>query len=143
MTNESSNVYFNIKDLIDNSGFAHFKGRRPVVIHPEGTKTNGYGVLEIPIEVVKMICEAGSLNGNLRIHSFRFDYDYKYFAPMNTTDSWGFRNVLNNVYQFTSKMKIQYYYNLEGVLIDCQNDKDRGEFIKRTLMTIRKEQSMK
>lgn len=90
-----------------------------------------------------MISEAGSLNGNMRIHSFRFDYDYKYFAPMNTTDSYGFRNVLNNVYQFTSKLRIQYYYNLEGILIDCQNEKDKAEFIKRTLMTIRKEQSMK
>jgi len=90
-----------------------------------------------------MICESGSLDGNLRIHSIRFDYEYKYFAPMNTTDSWGIKNVINNVYQFTSKMKIQYYYNLEGVLLNCQSEKDKHEFIKRTLMTIRKEQSMK
>lgn len=48
VTSESSNVYYNIKDLINNSGVAHYKGRRPVVIHPEGTKTNGLGVLEIP-----------------------------------------------------------------------------------------------
>ena len=106
ITSESPNVYYNIKELIANSGFAHYKGKRPVVIHPEGTKTNGLGVLEIPKDIVKMILEAGSLNGNLRIHSFRFDYEYKYFAPMNTTDSWGIRNFLNNVYQFTSKMKI-------------------------------------
>lgn len=86
VTSESSNVYYNIKDLINNSGFSHYKGRRPVVIHPEGTKTNGLGVLEIHRDLTKMICEAGSLNGNLRIHSIRFDYEYRYFAPMNTTD---------------------------------------------------------
>ena len=139
VTSESSHVYYSIKELINNTGFAHYKGRRPVVIHPEGTKTNGLGVLEIPKELIKMICEAGSLNGNLRIHSMRFDYEYKYFAPMNTTDSWGIRNVVDNVYQFTSKMKIQYYYNLEGVLLNCQSEKDKHEFIKRTLMPIRKE----
>ena len=139
VTSESSDVYYSIKELINNTGFAHYKGRRPVVIHPEGTKTNGLGVLEIPKELIKMICEAGSLNGNLRIHSMRFDYEYKYFAPMNTTDSWGIRNVVDNVYQFTSKMKVQYYYNLEGVLLNCQSEKDKHEFIKRTLMPIRKE----
>lgn len=48
ITSESPNVYYNIKELIANSGFLHYKGRRPVVIHPEGTKTNGLGVLEIP-----------------------------------------------------------------------------------------------
>ena len=86
-----------------------------------------------------MICEAGSLEGNLRIHSFRFDYQYNYFAPMNTTDSLGIKSVINNIYQFTSIMKIQYYYNLEGPLLECKNDRDKHEFIKRTLMTLRKE----
>ena len=68
------------------------------MIHPEGTKTNGLGVLDIDMDLIKMISQAGSLEGNLRIHSIRFDYLYKYFPPMNSTDSWGFRSFCNNVY---------------------------------------------
>jgi len=45
VTTQSSDIYYNIKELIDNTGSAHYKGRRPIVIHPEGTKTNGLGVL--------------------------------------------------------------------------------------------------
>ena len=45
VTTQSSDIYYNIKDLMDSTGSGHYKGRRPVVIHPEGTKTNGLGVL--------------------------------------------------------------------------------------------------
>jgi hypothetical protein len=42
---ENDRIYYNIKELMDNSGAGHYKGKRPIVIHPEGTKTNGLGVL--------------------------------------------------------------------------------------------------
>ena len=44
-TTKNANVYSSIKELMENSGIGHYKGRRPIVIHPEGTKTNGLGVL--------------------------------------------------------------------------------------------------
>ena len=44
--------------------------------------------------------------GDLKIHTMRFDYDFNYWAPMNTTDELGFANLLGSVQQFTSKMKI-------------------------------------
>ena len=47
VSTEHAGIYYNIKDLMNNTGVGHYKGRRPVVIHPEGTKTNGHGVLDI------------------------------------------------------------------------------------------------
>lgn len=90
---------------MNNSGVAHYKGRRPVIIHPEGTKTNGTGVLQIDKGVIELITTAASKD-NLAIHSLRFDYDFKYWCPINTTDQSGLMNLLNGVKQFTSKMKI-------------------------------------
>jgi hypothetical protein len=90
---------------MDNSGTAHYKGRRPVIIHPEGTKTNGTGVLQIDKEVMALILNAAEKD-NLKIHTLRFDYDFKYWSPINTTDEFGYKNLLNSVKQFTSKMKI-------------------------------------
>ena len=110
---------------------------------PEGTKTNGLGVLNIDKDLVKMISTACSSEENMRCHSLRFDHEFNYYAAYNTTDTWGFRNFTNTISQFTSRLVIQYYFNLEGVLLDCQNDKDKHEFLKRTLMIRRKEQSMK
>jgi hypothetical protein len=79
-------VYFDIEDLMNNAGVANYKGKRPVVIHPEGTKTNGLGVLDIEVDLVQMIGVAAK---TLKIHSFRFDYEFRYWAPMNTTDEEG------------------------------------------------------
>lgn len=111
VTSQSSGIYYNIKDLMDNSGAGHYKGRRPIIIHPEGTKTNGLGVLQIDKDLITMITDAAD-KGALKIHTLRFDYEFKYWAPMNTTDSSGFRNLMSSVQQFTSKMKVQYYQNL-------------------------------
>ena len=88
-----------------------------------------------------MISEAAEKG--LKIHTIRFDYEFKYWAPMNTTDELGFRNLLGSVQQFTSKMKIKYYQNIEGPLNECKNDKEKTELIRRSLMAMRKEQSMK
>ena len=90
---------------MNSSGTAHYKGRRPVIIHPEGTKTNGTGVLQIDKEVIALICKTDKKD-NLKIHSLRFDYDFKYWCPINTTEQSGLMNLLESVKQFTSKMKI-------------------------------------
>lgn len=36
-------------------GFLWYRGRRPVVIMPEGSKTNGLGVINIDPDVSKLI----------------------------------------------------------------------------------------
>jgi hypothetical protein len=34
---------------------------------------------------------------NLKIHTLRFDYEFKYWAPMNTTDESGYKNLLSSI----------------------------------------------
>lgn len=97
VTAESSNIYYSIKELQQADGFLCYKGRRPVVIMPEGTKTNGLGVLDINKDVVKMIEKAGGLDENLRINAIRFEHTFAYFSPFNTTDSWGFSHLFSVV----------------------------------------------
>jgi len=47
-TNASdSGVFYSIKELKDNAGFMWCRGQRPIVVFPEGTKTNCEGVLKI------------------------------------------------------------------------------------------------
>jgi hypothetical protein len=74
-----------------------------------------------------MIAEAAD-KGGLNIHSLRFDYDFKYWAPMNTTDESGFSNLFSSVKQISSRMKVQYYQNLETTLNDCKNEKEKNRF---------------
>ena len=73
---------------MNKSGTANYKGRRPVVIFPEGTKTNGHGVLEIEGDLLKMIDVASE---TLKIHSLRFDHEFMYFNPCNTTNYSGWK----------------------------------------------------
>jgi len=81
--------------LKEKAGFLCYKGVRPVVVFPEATKTNGLGILNLERDVVRMVVEAGGLNGNLRVHSIRFDHQYIYFAAYNTTDAWGLRHLVS------------------------------------------------
>ena len=65
---------------------------RPIVVFPEGTKTNGNGILEIDEGIVNMIIKAAE--GGLKVHTVRFDYDFTYTSPYNTTDVRGFKTLL-------------------------------------------------
>ena len=60
ITSESESVFYSIKELREADGFMWYKGKRPVVIMPEGTKTNGLGVLDIDKDLVQMISAACS-----------------------------------------------------------------------------------
>ena len=51
VTEDSPNIYYNITELKEKHGFLWYTGRRPVVIHPEGTKTNGLGILNIEKDI--------------------------------------------------------------------------------------------
>jgi len=87
-------TYFSIKQLKEESGFLWYKGYRPVVIFPEGTKTNGLGILNIDEGLIEMVGHAASLDQNLRVHAIRFDHKFTYFSPYNTTDAFGFSSLL-------------------------------------------------
>jgi 1-acyl-sn-glycerol-3-phosphate acyltransferase len=58
VTEEPRNVYYSIKQLKEEDGLLCYKNRRPVVIFPEGTKTNGCGILNIDDGVIKLIHDA-------------------------------------------------------------------------------------
>ena len=88
VTEHTSNIFYSIKELRE-AGI--LGGRRPVVIMPEGSKTNGLGILNIEKEMIKMITQAADTNENLRVHSVRFDHVYKYFSPYNSYDENGWK----------------------------------------------------
>lgn len=88
----SGSVYYNIKELKENNGMLCKYKNAPVVIMPEGTKTNGLGILDIEKDIIKMIDEAAGPDLNLKVHAMRFDHQFKYFAAYNTTDTFGLYN---------------------------------------------------
>ena len=68
-------MYYSIKELRDNHGtiFKRYSNI-PIVIMPEGTKTNGLGVIDIELDIMKIIHDAANPTNNLRIHAIRFDH---------------------------------------------------------------------
>ena len=88
VTEHNSNIFYSIKELKD---AGYLGGRRPIVIMPEGSKTNGLGILNLEKEIVKMIAEAAGTDANQRVHSVRFDHLYKYFSPYNSYDENGWK----------------------------------------------------
>lgn len=77
---------------------------RPIVVFPEGTKTNGRGILEIETDIVKIIVNAAE--SGLKIHSLRFDYDFVYTSPYNTTDLSGFKTLLRLLTQVRNSILV-------------------------------------
>lgn len=102
-SSDSTKVYFSIKELRESAGFICKKSNVPVVVMPEGTKTNGLGIIDIEKGIIEMIVEAAGVEHNLSVHSIRFDHTFKYYAPYNTTDTLGLYNFIACTSQFTSK----------------------------------------
>lgn len=73
---QPAGVYFSVKELRENDGFLWYNPTRPVVIFPEGTKTNGLGILNIEDGVIKLIDDAAHPDSNLRVHAIRFDHSF-------------------------------------------------------------------
>jgi hypothetical protein len=109
---ESENNFFtDIAALRDSQYVRH----RPIVVFPEGTKTNGGGILHFQDTCYDILMAAAK--GGLRIHSVRFDYDFVYAAPHNTTDVFGLKTTVKLMTQVRNVMLIQYYFNLEEKLL--------------------------
>ena len=70
---------------------------------PEGTKTNGLGIIDIEKGILDIIIDACEKKNELRVHSIRFDHIFKYFSPYNTTSASGWTSFIACTSQFTSK----------------------------------------
>ena len=55
VTQHNSSIYYSIKELRD---AGYLGGRRPVVVMPEGSKTNGLGILNIEKDIIRIISDA-------------------------------------------------------------------------------------
>jgi 1-acyl-sn-glycerol-3-phosphate acyltransferase len=107
---DDANFYTSLKALRD----SQYVKTRPIVVFPEGTKTNGNGVLSFEQDITDILIAAAAKGLNL--HSLRFDYAFAFTAPYNTTDVGGFRSLLSLLIQNRNMMLIQYYFNLEEKL---------------------------
>ena len=96
---DDNGVFYNINELRNNSGVMWCRGGRPVVVFPEGTKTNTQGVLAIDKAISKMIVEA-AVDHKMVTHALHFDHKYKNFAPYNTTDKSGYSHAMTALTQF-------------------------------------------
>lgn len=67
--------------------------RRPVVIFPEATKTNGRGILNFEQDILDIILKA-AYNKDVKLHTIRFDYDFVYNSPYNTVDPFGLKTAI-------------------------------------------------
>lgn len=77
------NFYQDLKALRD----SQYVKSRPIVVFPEGTKTNGRGILNFEEDIIQILVQAAT--DKLRIHTIRFDYQFEYVSPYNTTDVYG------------------------------------------------------
>lgn len=62
------------------------------MVFPEGTKTNGGGILNFDQEISQILVNAAE--SGLHLHTLRFDYVFTYASPYNTTDVFGFKTLL-------------------------------------------------
>ena len=62
--------------------------QRPIVVFPEGTKTNGRGILTFEDDIVSLITTT-----KRRVHAVRFDYGFEFASPYNTVDVYGLRSL--------------------------------------------------
>jgi hypothetical protein len=83
-----------------------FFPHKPIVVFPEGTKTNGNGILEFPSEIAD---ELVTVKG---IHSLRFEYTFQYFYIYNTTETRAIKHLLTIFSQTLNRQKVQYLFNV-------------------------------
>jgi len=87
--------------VTDLDQIAGYVSQRPIVIFPEGTKTNGRGILTFEEDIVSLI-----LSTKRRIHAVRFDYGFEYASPYNTIDVYGLRSLAKIITQVRSLLEL-------------------------------------
>jgi len=53
------------------------------------------------------------LHTKTSLHAIRFDYDFEYTSPYNTTDIIGLKTMVKLLTQVRNSMTTQYYFNLD------------------------------
>ena len=86
---KQSDVFFSVKEIRESSWLCYSRNDVPVVIFPEGTKTNGVGVLKVDPGMIQLIVDACN---DFRVASLRFDHQFKYYSPYNTVDTTGIKS---------------------------------------------------
>ena len=51
---------------------------------------------------------------DFRGHSIRFDHEFRFSNPYNSTDVTGIRSLLKTLSQFFNQIKVQYYTDLQN-----------------------------
>jgi len=114
--------------------------RRPIVIFPEATKSNGRGILNFEPEITEIIINAAQ---TMSLHTLRFDFEFDYYSPYNTTDVLGLKSMFKLMSQLRNVFLIQCYFNLEEKLMEIPDKEEKYDFIRRTMMPRGKEYSLK
>jgi len=86
----------------------------PIILITKATKTNGRGILNFEEGVSDIMLKAAA--EGLALHALRFDYEFTYTDPHNTTDPRGLRHFYRMITQFSNTMNIQFYFNMEEKL---------------------------
>eukprot|EP00347_Sterkiella_histriomuscorum_P002985 403366042 len=133
---DNGSFYDNLETLI-----ASQKIKRPIVLFPEATKTNGRGILNFEPEIVDIILAAAE-SGRVKIHTIRFDYDYQFTSPYNSTDPLGLKSALKLLTQLRNSILIQYYFNVEEKLQELKSREEKYAFIRKTMMARTKEYAL-
>jgi len=80
--------------------------KRPIVLIPECTSTNGRGILQIPQPVMEDLIIPALLEQDFKVHSLRLDHNFSYTNPYNTTDELGLRNAASILSQFFNQTSV-------------------------------------
>ena len=93
---------------------------RPIAVFPEGSKTNGRGILQLEEGIVEVLAKAAK--SGMKVHTLRFDYEFEHASPYNTTDVLGLKHMIKVLTQVRNVMVVQYYFNLEEKLAGATID---------------------
>ena len=93
---------------------------RPIAVFPEGAKTNGKGILQIHPDIIEILAKAAK--AGVKLHTLRFDFEFDYASPYNTTDLGGWRHLAKMLTQVRNVMLVQYYFNAEDKLLGTPAD---------------------
>lgn len=119
------------------------KHLKPIIVFPEGTHSNGRGILQFDDNLLKLIIRAAEWQ-QVTTHAIRIDYNkFKYFSPYNTTDVRGYWHSFLLLIQFINLVTVTIYYNLDKELPEKRSIDAKQEFIVHSMTNKGKEYALK
>jgi len=85
---KEGDFYSSLRELKD----SQYVKSRPLVVFPEGTKSNGRGILSFESDIINVLL--ASIKQGLHLHTLRFDYEFTYTSPYNTINTSGLAQVI-------------------------------------------------